>query len=101
MRMTMARVLAVSAAALLVAAVAIATLGPTEMTLGELLAMWGADPPSAAPGFLGGFAWNNLIVPLLVRPDWLLPAAMGLICAGIAATLSTPPDAPQSHHRRS
>ena len=38
---------------------------------------------------------------LVARPFWLLPAALGLICAGAAATAASGPAANNSRRRRS
>lgn len=86
------RTLAIVAAMLLVAAFALAALEPPDLPLGSLLS-------NAEPGFLNALQagvqnhlppwfWNSLIVPLLLRPAWLLPAAGGLLCAGGAASLA-------------
>ena len=86
------RTLAICSAILLVAAFALATLEPPDLPLGSLLY-------SLDSGFLNllqagiqrhlpPWFWDSLIVPILIRPSWLLPAAGGLICAGGAASLT-------------
>jgi len=32
--------------------------------------------------------WEHVAIPLLVRPAWLLPAMIGMICVGLAVQLS-------------
>jgi hypothetical protein len=41
------------------------------------------------------------VLPLLLRPAWVLPVALGVLCAGGATTLATRPGVPRSHRRRS
>jgi hypothetical protein len=83
-----ARVFAVFAALLLVASIAIGTLMPPGLTLGRALALM--DPGN--PGWLRDHSvpwlWNWIEVPFMVRPLWLIPAFLGLICAGMATTLN-------------
>ena len=43
--------------------------------------------------------WDYLIVPLMVRPAWLVPAGLGLICGGVSLSLSTRKTAHRSHRR--
>jgi hypothetical protein len=47
-----------------------------------------------------GWLWDHVARPTLLRPAWLLPASLGLICIGCAATLNSR-GAPRSHRRRS
>jgi hypothetical protein len=98
------RVLAVLAAVLLVGAVAVAMLGPPELPLGQALFMLDRDMMEALHSgiekHLSGWIWNNLLVPLMVRPAWLVPAATGLICAGVSLSLATR-KSPHRSHRRS
>ncbi len=86
--MTTARIFAVLAAAFLVAAVGIASLTPYDLTLGDgLLTL---DPRSLAwlQSHSFGWAWQWAIHPVLQRPSWLVPASLGLICAGFALTFN-------------
>ena len=32
--------------------------------------------------------WADVVLPLLVRPAWLVPASLGLICAGAAFSVA-------------
>jgi hypothetical protein len=97
------RILAVLAAALLVGAVALAMLGPPEVPLGQVLFMINHDLMEAVHGFIGthlaSWLWDYLLVPLLVRPAWLVPAAFGLIFGGVSLSLSTRKTARRSHRR--
>jgi len=95
-----ARVLAVLAALFLVSAVAIAALSPFGMTLGQGMTLMDggvlATLQRASPSWL----WSGIEIPLLLRPLWLVPAAVGLICVGAAASLSFGKASP-SRRRRS
>jgi hypothetical protein len=97
------RILAVLAAMLLVGAVALATLGPPEVPLGQVMLMVDHDLTeglhNGTERYLAVWIWEWLISPLLLRPAWLLPAALGLICAGISFTLSPGKPAHRSHRR--
>jgi hypothetical protein len=99
----MQRVLAVLAAMLLVGAVALAMLGPPEVPLGQVLFLVDHDLMNGVHSFIGthmaGWLWDYLIVPLMLRPAWLVPAALGLICAGMSLTLATRKPAHRSHRR--
>jgi len=97
------RILAVLSAALLVGAVALAMLGPPEVPLGQVLFMINHDLMEAVHGFIGNhlasWLWDYGLVPVLVRPAWLVPAGAGLICGGISLSLSTRKPAHRSHRR--
>ncbi len=98
------RALALLAAALLVAAVAIATFGTESMTLGRALYLFDRNLfeqlPSWSGRVLGNWIWTAVIQPLLDRPDWLVPAAAGIICAGLSLSLFNR-KTPHRSHRRS
>jgi hypothetical protein len=97
------RVLAVIAAILLVAAVGIATFGPQSVSLGQALFLLNHDVLEKLPSWLdrtlGAWAWRSLIQPLLVRPAWLVPAALGLVCIGLSLSLSNRKTTHRSHRR--
>lgn len=95
-----ARVFAVLAALLLVLAVAIASLTPAGMTLGQGLLMLDGGSPAWLRAHTGAWLWNWLEMPFLVRPLWLVPACLGVICAGMAATFNQGNASP-SRRRRS
>ncbi len=76
----------------LVLSFALAALMSPFQTLAELLLMlrphwleWFNQP--VATGFVG-WVWRNLAIPVLVRPDWMLPMMLGLVCVGIAAQIT-------------
>jgi hypothetical protein len=98
------RILAVLAAAFLVAAFAVATLWPPDMTLAALIGMVDTTWLSAAQSFtltsLSPWIWEQLAVPVLQRPGWLVPTAIGLIFLGGAVTLSGPRGSRGSRTRR-
>lgn len=83
-----ARIFAVLAALLLVAAVAIGTLTPPGLTLGQGLVMLDRAGPTWLREHSAAWLWNFIEVPFMVRPLWLIPACLGLICAGMAATFN-------------
>jgi hypothetical protein len=97
------RIFAVLAAALLVGAVAVAMLGPPEVPLGQMVFMIDHDLMNAMRSgiekHLASWIWAYLIAPLMVRPAWMVPAALGLICGGMALTLSNRKQAHRSHRR--
>lgn len=101
--MTVPRILAVLAAALLVGAVALATIGPPDLPLGQVLLMLDHGATDAAHAFVGRhvseWAWSNLAMPVLIRPAWLVPAAFGLIAAGASASLAGRKPAGRPHRR--
>ena len=103
--MTVSKVLAVLSAILLVGAVAIATLGPQDISLGEAVAMLDRTTLPAAEAYvrnhLSAWLWERPIAAIITRPVWLMPAALGLICAGGAATASGGPATNKSRRRRS
>ncbi len=95
--------MAVLAAAFLVGAVALAMLGPTNVTLGAALYMLDHDVLDALEGgihtHLSPWLWDDVVMPLLLRPAWLLPAAAGLICIGVSLSFGSR-QRPQRTHRR-
>lgn len=97
------RTLAVLAAALFVAAVGIATFGSESMSLGRALYLFDHDIldklPTWSARVLGNWVWTAVIQPLLVRPAWLVPAAGGIICAGLSLSLSNRKSTHRSHRR--
>jgi len=94
----MRRILAVLAATLLVGTVALATLESPDMPLGQLLLTFDHEILSTIQSEVEGiFAhW----IPVLVRPAWLVPAALGLICAGLSLTLPNGGRAERPRQRR-
>ena len=98
------RALAVLAAVLLVAAVAVATFGAESISLGQALFLLDHDVLDKLPVWssrmLGNWMWVSVIQPMLVRPAWLLPASLGLVCVGLSLSLSNR-KTPHRSHRRS
>ena len=101
--MTLQRILAVVAAVLLVGAAALAILGPPSLPLAQVLLMLDHDTTDAMHAFVGRhlseWIWSDLAQPLLARPAWLVPAALGVIFAGAATSLSTRNSAGRSRRR--
>jgi hypothetical protein len=97
------RILAVLAAMLLVGAVALAILGPPGVPLAQALFMVDHDLMEAVHTFIGThlamWLWDYLVVPLMLRPAWLVPAALGLVCGGMSLSLSTRKSTHRSHRR--
>lgn len=90
--MIVQRVLSVLAAVLLVAAVGVATFGQQSLSLGEALFLLDTGSLNVLQHWsnhlLGGWAWKSIVEPLLARPAWLVPASAGIICSGLALSLS-------------
>jgi hypothetical protein len=88
---------------LLVGAVALAMLGPPAVPLGQVLFMVDHDLMEAVHTFIGThmatWLWDYLVVPLMLRPAWLVPAALGLLCGGMSLSLSTRKSTHRSHRR--
>jgi hypothetical protein len=87
-----AKIFSVLAAAFLVGALALATLLPPDMSLHEAIhavdALRADNFQQAMIGSLGKGVWNGAAVPLLMRPVWLMPLCLGLICVGGALSSS-------------
>lgn len=85
------RILAVLSAALLVSAAAVALLGPPGVPLGQ--ALLEIDPrildglQSGMGRIFPSWLWTEVVLPVLVRPAWLPPTGLGLICGGLSLTL--------------
>jgi hypothetical protein len=98
------RILAVLAASLLVGAVALAMLGPPDMPLGAALFLIDHDLVHAFQGGIQAhfdrWMWDDVVLPFLVRPVWLLPAFLGLVLAGVSLTLSNNQRQSQRSQRR-
>jgi hypothetical protein len=95
--------MAVISAVLLVAAVAIATFGPESISLGQGLYLLDHDIldrlPAWATRLAGNWFWTSVVQPLLVRPAWLVPASAGIVCIGLAVSLSNRKTTHRSHRR--
>ncbi len=97
--MIASRVLAALAAMFLVAAVAIASLTPLGMTLGQGLMLLDSSWLAWVQKHSASWIWTGVELPFLLRPLWLIPAALGLISAGAAATLSFGKPSPSRRKR--
>ena len=95
-----ARIFAVLAALFLVSAVAVATLTPQGLTLGQGLLMVDRNLPLWLRDHTTGWMWDWAELPFLIRPLWLIPACLGLICAGMSASFNLG-NASHSRRRRS
>jgi hypothetical protein len=99
------RVLAVLAAVLLIASVSLAILGPVGVPLGQALILVDRSildtVQAAIDQHLAHWIWTYVWLPWLVRPAWLLPASLGLVCAGASMTLASREAARNQHRRRS
>jgi hypothetical protein len=97
------RILAVLSAVLLVGAVALATLGPPGVPLGQVMFLIDHDLMESLhrliAGGIAGWVWADLAVPLMLRPAWLVPASAGIVFAGAAFSLSGRKPAMRSRRR--
>ncbi len=100
-----ARGFTVLAAIFFVVAFALATLLPPMLSLAELVASWDHQVLVSSQDFVrahvGDWVWFRLVLPVLVRPSWLLPATLGLIAAGAALTANSRHGPQRTRRRRS
>jgi hypothetical protein len=98
------RILAILSAVALVGAVAVALLAPPGLPIGQaLLAIDHTMLDALQSGIARVFprwVWTEIMLPVLARPAWLPPAALGLICAGLSLTLPTGRGAERPRQRR-
>jgi len=94
------RSMAVAAAVFLVGAIGLALVGPPNVPLGAALYMLDSQALYALQAHAAGWIWDNLAMPVLVRPAWLLPASIGILCAGMSITLSNLQRPQRSPRRR-
>jgi hypothetical protein len=89
-----ARILSVLAAIFLVTAFAVASIWPPDMLLKSLIDLATPDFVPQMQQFISAnlppWAWTDVTWPLLQRPAWLLPTAIGLVFFGGAISLSGP-----------
>ena len=95
-----ARLFTVLAAVFLVLAVALAALAPVGMTLDQGLQVVSDTLDPWLRGHSPAWLLDWVELPLLARPLWLAPAALGVVCAGFAASCSFGTASP-SRQRRS
>ncbi len=103
--MILARILAVISAMCMVAAFALATMLPADMPLSQAISLvnhgWLVSFQDAMLKGVSQWVWANLVVPVLLRPVWILPITLAMVTAGIAVTLSNLRGPANSRRRRS
>ena len=103
--MRLAKIFAVLAAVCLVGAVALGTLEPDDLSLGDGLLAFDQGRLAAFERFVrlhfSGWLWDHPMKALLVRPIWLIPACAGLVLAGASASAASRGNALNSRRRRS
>ncbi len=95
-----ARIFAILAAAFLVIAVGILALTPLGLTLGLGIVSYDKAILPWAQAHSAPWLWTWIELPFLQRPLWLLPACLGVVCAGIATSFNLGKTSP-SRRRRS
>lgn len=99
----MARVLAVLAAVCLVTAFTLLLMLPPMLSLNECISrvdhLMLVGMQNMIRDHISAWVWQTLLVPLLVRPSWLLPLSLGIVLGGAAVTTAWPPAA-SSRHRQ-
>ena len=87
------RVLAVLAAACFVASFALALLLPSSLSLAGMIAridhMGLVEVQDIVRGYVGEWVWVGLVIPILERPDWLMPLLLGIVLAGAAVSIAS------------
>jgi hypothetical protein len=100
-----ARILAILAAMCLVGTFALVTFEPPMLSLADLVAKIDHSLLVAVQDWtrmrVSEWVWEDLAIPLLVRPCWLVPMAVGLLCGAGSVTLASRSSVPRSHRRRS
>ncbi len=74
-------------AALLVVAFALATAGRPDASLGEMLSRISLTLPTTMRSFVSTWIADRVLLPLFIRPAWLLPLCFALVCGGWALSL--------------
>lgn len=101
--MIASRALAIVAAVFFIIAVALATFGSESISLGQALYLLDHDVLDKLPAWssrtFGDWVWVSVVRPLLVRPAWLIPAALGLIAGGLSVSFSNRKTTHRSHRR--
>jgi hypothetical protein len=102
--MLLFRTFAVLAAALLVGAFGLLVLMPDGTTLDVGLVSLSPTLVGhlrhGVQHFLGAWVWSHVFTPLLVRPVWLIPLCLGMVCAGVSVTTGTPTESPRRTRTR-
>ena len=81
------RGLSILAAVFFVVAFALAVAHPSNVPLGQVLARVHPMLPTHLRLTLPVWVADHLLLPLLLRPAWLVPLALALICAAGAVTM--------------
>ena len=89
-RLLASRICMSLAACFLVLAFAIAALGPVGLSLAETLQRLDDGLLATLYRRSPGLLWRWMLLPLLMRPAWMLPAAFGVVCSGLAITVGRP-----------
>ncbi len=95
LRLLACRVLLAFAAVCFVAAFTVAALAPPGLSLGGGLQRLVGHPLPWPTRFDGpridavrtGLGWQQVVLPFLMRPAWLLPVMLGFVSAGVAISL--------------
>ncbi len=99
------RALAVIAAIFLVSGIAIALLFPANVALAQMIYTIDGSAldwvESSLRQAVPGWAWVWVILPLLIRPAWLLPASIGIVAAGLSITFTRRAETGSPRRRRS
>ena len=98
--MIAARTFAVLAAVFGIATLALASLSPSGMTLAQALGAWDDKAMLWLQRHSLHWAWQWLELPLLLRPLWMVPAILALVCGGLSLSFNFGA-ASASHRRRS
>jgi hypothetical protein len=102
--MLLFRTFAVLAAALLVGAFGLLVLMPDGTTLDVGLVSLSptlvGQMRHLVQHSLGTWPWSHLFMPLLVRPAWLIPFCLGMVCAGVSVTTGMPTESPRRTRTR-
>jgi hypothetical protein len=86
---TWQRSLIVLSAVLLIVAFALATAGPLDLPLELMLNRISPTFPTSLRAALPNWMADRIVLPLLLRPAWLVPLSVGLLCACAALTFPT------------
>jgi hypothetical protein len=100
----LARILWVLAAISMVASFTLALLLPPSLTLSSLIARLDHGILVRLQDFvrsnISDWAWTGLVLPLLARPDWLLPLGLGVVFAGLAVSVGSGTGPARANRRR-
>ena len=88
----MMRLFAALAALCWASAVLLAATGPQGLTLADAISVVNVMAvfrfQEYAERHLPFWVWGNVALPWLIRPAWLVPASLGIICAGCAGSFA-------------